>query len=115
MMKNEFINTGTCDQFVASSNQRKLEERKKVLNDPSLLRLDLEFDDDSDDWCDAYDEIDQRLFFSNVFYGLKVLHESTEEFHKNGLKVLATLTGDLKIINYDGDQRVLELFFNHVS
>ena len=45
MMKNEFINTGTCDQFVASSNQRKLEERKKVLNDPSLLRLDPEFDD----------------------------------------------------------------------
>ena len=70
---------------------------------------------ESDDWCDAYDEINERLFLSSVFYGLEALHESTEEFQNNGLMVLATLTGDLNIINYDGDQRVLELFFDHIS
>ena len=44
-MKNEFINTDAYNQFVASSNQRKIEERKKILNDPSLLKLHPEFDD----------------------------------------------------------------------
>ena len=44
-MKNEIINTDTYDQFVESSNQRKIEERKKLLMDTSLLKLDPDYND----------------------------------------------------------------------
>jgi len=64
---------------------------------------------ESDEWCDAYDEINERLFLSSVFYGLDALQESIEEFQNNGLMILATLTGDLNIINYDGDEKYLEV------
>ena len=70
---------------------------------------ELKDDVESDEWCDAYDEINERLRLSNVFYGLRALLEDSEGFQNNGLTVLYTLTGDLDLINYQGDKRVLEI------
>lgn len=64
---------------------------------------------ESDDWGDAYDEIDERLRISNAFYGLEALFENTLDIQKNGGSVLSTLTGNLDIINYQGDKRVLDI------
>ena len=69
---------------------------------------------ESDEWCDAYDEIDERLRISNAFYGLEALLENSEDFQNNGLWVPYTLTDDLDLINYDGDKRTLELSINNV-
>lgn len=70
---------------------------------------DLEFDDDSDEWCDAYYDILDRLSFSDVYYELESLIENTLDIQKNGGAVLSTLTGNLDIINYQGDKRVLDI------
>lgn len=69
---------------------------------------------ESDEWFDAYDEIDERLRISNAFYGLEALLENSEDFQNNGLWVPYTLTDDLDLINYDGDKRTLELSINNV-
>lgn len=70
---------------------------------------DLEFDDDSDEWCDAYYDILDVLSFSDVYYELESLIENTLDIQKNGGAVLSTLTGNLDIINYQGDKRVLDI------
>lgn len=70
---------------------------------------DLEFDDDSDEWCDAYYDILDRLSFSDVYYELESLIENTLDIQKNGGAVLSTLTGNLDIINYQGDKRVMDI------
>lgn len=70
---------------------------------------DLEFDNDSDEWCDAYYDILDRLSFSDVYYELESLIENTLDIQKNGGAVLSTLTGNLDIINYQGDKRVLDI------
>lgn len=64
---------------------------------------------ESDDWCDAYDEINERLSRSTLFYGLEALLENSEDFQNNGLMTLSTLTDDLELINYDGEEKVIEL------
>ena len=69
---------------------------------------------ESDEWCDAYDEIDERLRISNAFYGLEALLENSEDFQNNGLWVPYTLTDHLYLINYDGDKKTLELLINNV-
>lgn len=69
---------------------------------------------ESDEWGDAYDEINERLRISNAFYGLEALLENSDDFQNNGLRVLYTLTDDLDLINYDGDKKTLELLINNI-
>lgn len=69
---------------------------------------------ESDEWFDAYDEIDERLRISNAFYGLEALLENSEDFQNNGLMVSYTFTDDLDLINNDGDKKTLELLINNI-
>lgn len=64
---------------------------------------------ESDEWGDAYDEINERLYQSNVFFGLEALLEGKRDFQNNGLMILSTLTGNLGLINYDGEETEIEL------
>ena len=67
---------------------------------------------ESDEWCDAYDEIDEHLRISNAFYGLEALLENSDDFQNNELRVSYTLSGDLDLINYNGDKKTLEFTTN---
>jgi hypothetical protein len=73
---------------------------------------ELKVEVESDEWFDAYDEINERLSISNAFYGLEALLENSDDFQKNGLSVSYTLSGDLDLINFNGDKKTLEFTTN---